>query len=268
MNSISFISSISQFMALVHRDIHMLKNRIWTYVINYGMIYPIVYTFCFAYLQTRIYFGPENITLRSTLFIGNILLVMLILIYKLTVETLLDLESHKFVAYLANSSSCATVIVERIIFISIFSFLVLVPFYPFAKLLLGTQFDTTHAWWPGTFLVLLCSCWFCTSYCMCAMVYMPTTKALTNFWTRVNQPLFTFGGFWIPLATLSSYSPVLGYLSYANPFIYITEGLRRSLLANPNFLNLYICCSFLSLAGIILTILAIYLFKKRLDCVK
>ena len=49
------------FMQFLRRDIYVYTRQLRDHVINYALIFPALYIFCFAYLQTQIYFhGQRN----------------------------------------------------------------------------------------------------------------------------------------------------------------------------------------------------------------
>lgn len=253
------------FLMFMQRDAYIYWHRKKTYLINYSLIYPALYAFFFAYLQTNLYFGAGNEKLGSMIFVGNILLTMMTLTYKLTIGLLFDLEKNRFIDYQTCILTPHLVLIQRIIFTSLFTFTLLLPFFPFAKLLLGEKLVTTNTNWLAMALILYTSTLFCSAYHMLISCALPNGTYLTQFWARLNQPLLTLGGFLVPLQVINTYSPTLGLLCRANPFIYVTEGLRQTIIGGQGFLPLATCIFFLFFFSVLCTLLALHAFKKRTD---
>ncbi len=257
--------SVLLFLQFLRRDIYIYKKRITKYIINFALIYPVLFSFCFGYIQANTYFGAMQKTLGTIVFIGNILLIMIILTFTITSELLFDLANERFIDYQMSILHPRLVLLERIIFTSLFTFCMLLPFYPISKLILGNSFDTTHLSWPAIICMLYVSSLCCAAYHILAMCILKGPHLMTRFWMRINHPLFFFGGFRIPRNIMTEFSPLLGYLNLANPMIYVTEGLRQAAIGSTQFLPLWICIIALLIFSLLFTLFAFYFFKKRVD---
>jgi ABC-type polysaccharide/polyol phosphate export permease len=233
--------------------------------INYALCYPITYAISFAYIQTNIIFGSGNDYLGTMLFAGNIIIIMLLISYKTTIELLFDLEHNRFINYQIITLNPRLVILERIFFASLYTFILSSPFFIVAKLCLGSSLQTDQTSWISLYAVLYAGSLCCASYHQFAALLLRSSSSISTLWARVNHALITFGGFWIPLYLFKQYSLLLGALIYLNPMAYITEGLRRSLLGTPNFMPVPIAVFALYGFSILFIILSWYVFKKRVD---
>ncbi len=253
------------FLQFLKRDFYIHSKQIKSYLINYVISYPLTGAFAFAYLQTNIYFGTGQARLGTMLFSGNILLVLMLITYKQTIELLFDLENNKFINYQISILHPRLVILERIIFTSLFTFALSLPYFPVAKLILWSHLDTSATSWPQLLVILYLGSLCCSAYHQLASLVLKSSSQITTLWARVNQVLLHLGGFWIPLYIVRAYSEWLGYVVYLNPLVYISEGLRQALLGGDQFLSFGQCASALIIFSVIFVLLTWRIFKKRVD---
>lgn len=260
------LTTFSLFFRFMQRDLYLYKNRIIQYVVNYAVIYPTIHALAFGYLQSNAYFGSNASDMGTILFTGNFLIVIIILTYKLSIELLFDLEGDRSIDFQITILNPRLLIIQKIIFSTLFSSIILLPYFPIAKLLLGHLFVSANTVWPYLLCIQIASCLLCSVYNHLIACLLPDSNSIGFFWRRINTPLVTIlGGFWIPWYALRNFSPMLGILTLANPFIYITEGIRQSILQSDRFLSFGVCLSMLLLFSLILTLWTFYAFKKRLD---
>lgn len=260
------LANLSLFFRFMQRDFYLYKNRIVQYIVNYAIIYPVIHAFAFGYLQSNIYFGQQLQEMGTILFTGNFLIVIVILTYKLSIELLFDLEGDRYIDYQITLFSPRLLLIERILFSTLFSCVILLPYFPVAKLLLGSLFYTQHANWLQLAAIVFASCLMCSSYNHLVACALPDSNKIGFFWRRVNTPLVTIlGGFWIPWFAIKKFSTMLGYMTLANPFIYVTEGIRQSILQSQNFLPFFASLSMLLFFSVVLAGCTLYVFKRRMD---
>lgn len=253
------------FMQFLKRDLHTHRKHFRDYLINYGLLYPAIYAVTLAYLQTNTYFGSGNSRLGTILFAGNILVALMVITYKQTISLLFDLENDRFIDYQITILPPRLVIACRIFSTSLLAFVLALPFFPVAKLLVYSQLYTQNTVWWQLVVILYLASLCCSAYHQCATLILPSTRQITSLWSRVNHILINFGGFWIPLQTLYAFSPIVGTLAQANPLIYISEGLRQALIGGDQFLSFTICSIMLLAFTLFFTIIAWYQFQRRTD---
>jgi ABC-type multidrug transport system permease subunit len=216
-------------------------------------------------LQTNILFGSGNERLGTMLFTGNIIVIMMVISYKHTIDLLFDLEHGRFIDYQLMLLNPRLLILERIIFAGFYTCIFSLPFFPVAKICLGSYLETTHTSWLQVIFVIFVGSLCCAAYHQTAALMLKRSNQISTLWARINHILINFGGFWIPLYIFREYSPILGYAVYINPFLYITEGLRRAVLASDEFLSVWLCIGMLAGFTILFIVASWYLFKKRVD---
>lgn len=259
-----YIPTIKVFFYFLWRDIYVYSKKIYANIINYTLLYPFIYAFTFIYLQASIYFQDNSVYMGTLISGGSIMLPMMFLTYNITFALLFDLEQNRFIDYQIILLSPRLVLLERMIFATLFSFVLTVPFFPVAKLLLGPHLDLSNTSWPALIGMLFVGSLCFASYQLLAACILKSNQIRT-FWARVNGLFITFGGFWIPLEVMAKYSAILGICVQFNPALYVTEGIRQAILKSPLFFSIHYCITILLGMSILFTILAWYFFKKRTD---
>jgi len=258
-------SSLRTFFYFLWRDSYVQSKHGGYLLINYILLYPIIQGVSFLYLQPSILFNEPNPILNTTMFIGNILLLIMILTYKLAIPLLFDLDQDRFIDYQIITLRPHLVLLERILFASIFTWLLLSPIFPIVSFYFPSYFDTSAtSWWRVQF-ILYCGSLFCAAYHTFMACALQSPRDIRRLWIRYNQVLFILGGFFIPWHIISQTSPMLGYITRFNPMMYITEGLRQAFLNDARFFPYWQCVAVLLVASCIMIIFAWRTFKKRVD---
>lgn len=253
------------FFQFLYRDFYVYLKRIQTYAINFIVLYPLTYIVSFAYIQAKAYFGIDNITQATIFFSGNVILLAMSLAFEFTIILLFDLENDRTIDYRITRLDPLLVLLEHIVFTTLFSFILLLPFFPITALVLQKNFDISHISWPLLFLMLFLSCLCCATYHLLVACALKNSKQIVHFWMRCNLPLMTLGGFWVPWYIMNQYSQYLGILTLFNPLLYATEGMRQAIIGGNMFLSASSCGLGLIIFSLIFTILTSWLFKKKVD---
>lgn len=260
----AFRHSFYVFLYYMQRDFYIYGKQFWTYFINYIIITPLKLGVFFAYLQKNIYFATQEAEQGTILFIGSLIIPLLVITFTVTVDLLFDIEGDRFISYQLSILNPKLVLVQRIIFASIFTFILTVPLFPMVKLFVGNNLVTDHTSWIKFTCIVAASALCCASYNVLAMCILPLKK-MRIFWSRVNSPLMNLAGLWAPLFAIKQFSPFLGVIAYANPLLYMIEGMRQTTLPSEQFLPFWLCIIMLCFFSLVCTMFAWYFFKKRMD---
>lgn len=260
------MQKLAIFIQFLRRDYYVQMQNLQRYIINYVIIQPIVWSLLTGYLQANTYFGSSNITQNTILFSGTIVVTLLVVTFVQALDLLFDFDGDCYIHYQIIVLSPILVLLERILFSSIICFLMVAPFYPISKMILQGYLDTSNTNWALVMLLLYFGSLCCSAYNIMAMCILKTASSTDTLWKRFNAPMIDFGGMWVPWAVIYQFSPILGYITYINPLIYISEGLKQAMIGGPQFLSFSLCIGMLSLFTIMFTLLAWYFFKKRTDC--
>ncbi len=260
------ITNFYIFYQFLIRDTYVHIRHHWnTILLNHVIIYPMLYSISFAYILTNAYFGADHVSTGTMLFAGNIIIPMIVSAYKITFDLFFDMQNNRFVDYQIILLNPKLLILERIFFAWLFTFCTSLPFYPIAKLLIGSNLDFSNTNWIQVILMLALGSLFCVSYHQLVSCMITRRDQIGILWSRVNDIFISFGGFWFPLAVMYVYWPAFGTLMYLNPMIYVTEGLRSAILGGNEFLSVYICAPILFSMSMICIVFTCSFFKKRMD---
>lgn len=257
--------SLTVFLQFLRRDFYIYSKQIKNFLINFGILRPLFFSFSFAYIQANIVFKTQQSKFVTVFLIGNAMTIIMILTFTLASKLLFDFEQNRFIDYQISILHPRLVILEQILFYSLFSFAIMLPFFPITKLLLRDSFQTTLTSWPQAFLILYLGSLCCAAYHLLAMCIMKGSNSIVTLWMRINIPMFILGGFWVPLHVIHKSFPSLSFLTYFNPIIYITEGLRSAILGTPEFLPVGACALALLGFSVVFTLLTFHFFKKKTD---
>jgi ABC-2 type transport system permease protein len=225
----------------------------------------VIHSFIWGYVFPSIYFGAHDPLAATTMFAGTIVVNLVVLANIVNIGLLFDMENVRYIDFQLTLLSPRLIMVQRILFTSFFTFIILAPFFPISKLLLGSWFVTTNTCWPALMLIVYLGALVSSAYTQLYACIVPNSRKLRSFWMRINFALITFAGFLVPWYVMKQFSSILGYVLLLNPLLYITEGLRQAILGSPQYLSLWICCSMLMLWTALLTVASWYFFKKRAD---
>lgn len=253
------------FLQLLRRDAYVTFKRAHVFGINLGIIYPLMYSLCFLYIEPRVMFA-ENIAHNGSItFIGQILMFAFITSFGATITLLFDLTGDRLIDYQRTFIDARLLIIERLVFAGFFSFILLMPFFPVAKLLFPQAFIIPNASWLSLAWIILLISFMTSAYHLMAACIMQGPHQIGRLWIRYNEALLIFGGIIVPWYIIYRTSPILGYIALLNPMMYATEGARQALLRSPDFFPLWVSSIVMIIVTIICTIVACSVFKKRMD---
>lgn len=253
------------FFQLLRRDFYIFGKRLKTYGLNYLVIYPLLAIFIFGYMQPGVIFGPGSAKASIILMVGTFALNSVQICFSLISPLMYDIEGDRFIDYQIMLLPPRLLFFELIAFPAIFSFIIAMPFFPLARLLLPSYFVTLNTSWFGLLLMNLICSYFFASYVMMVMCFIKRSFNVRYFWIRINWPLVVLGGFWVPWALLNSRFKIYSWIALLDPYTYITEGLRSALVGNNQFIAYPICILALIFFSVVFNILALNFFKRKLD---
>jgi len=253
------------FFQLLHRDFYIFGKRLKTYGINYLIIYPLLAILIFGYIQPGVIFGAGSAKASIILMVGTFALNSVQICFSLISPLMYDIEGDRFIDYQMMLLPPRVLFFELIAFPALFSFIIAMPFFPLARLLLPSYFDALNTSWVGLLLMNLVCSYFFASYVLMVMCFIKRSFNVRYFWIRINWPLVVLGGFWVPWALLNSRFKLYSWLALIDPYTYITEGLRSALVGNDPFIAYPICILALIFFSGVFNILALYFFKRKLD---
>jgi ABC-2 type transport system permease protein len=251
-------------LTFLRRDVTIVLPRLPRLIVQYSIMYALLYGICFGYLVPRISLG-HNAQAATLVFIGIINFALLGLGFAANADFLVDFERDRFIDYQLIILPPRWIIMGKFIFGSCLITLCFLPFYPAIKFMFGDAFDLSRAYFPAVVLMLLAASCMSAAYHLFFFCLIKQFKNLRHMWRRINYPMTMLGGFLIPWHVMMKFSPYLGYLVLLNPLIYVSEGLRSAFLDDDCFIPYQHCLVMLMVYTVVSIGLTWFFFKRKVD---
>lgn len=252
---------------LLLREWFRLRDRVRTDIVNALFFWPVTYAICSGYCAPVTYFGP-NPKQATLFFAGMFLLVVFIFSYTYALFIMQEQIGGKLLQYQVSVTSFFAVYSARFIVGMGRTMLMLLPFFPMAKLVLGVQLYTDELSWVALCGVITVGAFLGTAYGLFLTTMLKGLIDADNAWARYIEPLLWLGGLSAPLSVLFATSSIFGYAALCNPFMYVTEAVRGLFLPALNaFIPLPFCMAVVIGAGMLFTRLSYVRMRKQLDIV-
>lgn len=258
------ISSWHVFKNLLAADLKIFKHHFVNKLIDLG-IYITVITTITVYILP--FFGlPQDygIIMVSGIIAG----VGIMELYPNSIGLASDLTGNKTITYMLILPIPSWLIpIKNICYFALTSVMIGIFSIPIAKALLGNLFDLSAVNWLlfGAFFIL--SAIFFGTFTIILATTMKDLATSDRVWLRFIFPLWFLGGYQFTWYSLYSLYPWLAYIDLLNPFIYVTEGIRATMLGQEGYIPLWICTIMLIFFIIIFGFIGVYRLKKQLDFV-
>lgn len=185
-----------------------------------------------------------------------------------TTQFIADLDGNRKIEYYLTLPLPASLyFIEQICYFAIRAGSLSLGIIPMIKIILWNQFTFSHATFLSTLIIFMSSLFFCATMSVITASTVKDINHLGHVGIRTLLPMFSLGGTQYSWFTLYAISPVLSYLSLANPLLYATEGMHAAILGQSGYLPLWICILATLAFTILLGAWGIQRMKKRLDCV-
>lgn len=250
------------FAALMRRDLKIIKKTIGKDIIDGGIL-CLLQVLIFGKLLPIMGMPIASI---GPLYLVNICQILFLLGFNLAFNLVFDLKFDRFIQYhftlpinkkwLFGQYVCSFMV--KCITISL-------PLVSMGLFLLRDVIVLTHANWLAFALI------YATSMVFFALLFLTLSFRyefkwfLDNIWPRRLSPLFLLSASFFPWYKVQAFSKFFGYLFLLNPITYITEGFRRTLLADTNYLPFWLCLSVICLAIMCLIFVLNRAMIKRLN---
>ncbi|MEX0849003.1 MAG: hypothetical protein WD055_02145 [Candidatus Dependentiae bacterium] len=254
--------NINVFFALLHRDILLLKRKLWSKLID-GLFMCFIIVTTTGYLLPALgmpadMIGPMFVNIFFNIFFmfGFSLAVNMIneIKYKGRLYYLLTLPVNKFwvfASYITTFMIEATIIIAPLLILGLFILqnkIVFVQPHPILFI-----------------LIYLASLLFFGIFMLFFSVHYTYNWFLDNVWSRRLSPMFSFGSTFFIWQQAFAITPLLAYAMLCNPLTYICEGLRFGFIGGNKFINGWLCL----IAIVSFTMTTMFFLntsiKKRLD---
>lgn len=251
--------------AIFKRDTKVYFRHWLRSFINYGIIYPTLWSISFGLLLPYYGLGHQDALMTTMMICGSFIWIVLPVTYHLNMDLMYEINNKGYIWYYLTFAPSTLLLVERLIFSTFISLVSAVPFFCMIKLILGNLFLSATLSVPLLLGIITSSGLFCGAFNIFTMTIVYNDIQMTNFFIRIVMPAVNFGCFLVPWYAMRSIHPLIGFLTLANPFTYITDGLRSSIVGNSLFIPASYCVGALTGFAMIFIILAAFFFKRKTD---
>ncbi len=139
--------------------------------------------------------------------------------------------------------------------------------FPLSKILLFHQFDLSKISYLRFIAIYLSGNLFFGFFSLWLTSMLRGIDGVGGLWARVINPMWMFGAYFYSWESAYKVSPLVGYLHFINPMVYIMEGSRAAALGQEGYLPFWFCLVMVWIFIFACAFHAISKLKKRLDCV-
>ena len=256
------LSSARVVGAMLRRDMQILSKGFFDRFINYAL-FMFFQSIVFGYLTPLMGMPKEMIT---TIFLGSIIFAIAAVCFSRSLAIMNDVNFGKHINFeLGLPIHRSWILVRYMLSLMIEFFVLSAPLLPFGKLYLGSLLNFSDMRILPLLGIYLCQLSFFASFFLALALLFDFHWYLDNVWPRILTPMQLLGCLFYSWYGLKSVFPFAARVMLFNPFVYLVEGLRGTILAPAGFLPAWFCALGL------LTWTAVSLFfahvglKKRLD---
>lgn len=250
------------FLALLQRELIVLRKELKDALID-GIIVIGIDALTYGYLFPLMGMQQKMI---APIFIGSVFVIFFMLSYSKGLEVIFDLKYSRFIDYHMtlpiSRSWLFAVYVARMV---LHSLVIALPIIIIGAFLFGAQIPAHTINIPAFLVMSLLTLIFSSILFLALCFYYSYNWFMVNIWPRRLTPLFCIGSIFFPWKMVNAFSPSLGILFLFNPFTFMAEGLRSTLLGSTDYIS-PIICMFAIIGWTILALLIMIMgIRKRLD---
>jgi ABC-2 type transport system permease protein len=262
--STKIIAYAKTFMHLLHADLTGYKQLYVHKLIN-ALIWAGIVILVTAYMFPM--FGMnQNIAMFAVATVSGVTGIMEL--FPNVAAMTHDLHSNRVLSYEVTLPLPTWMVLVKVqLFYACTSALVGLWTLPFGLALIPTKIDMSHFAFGKFLLMFVASSLFFGSFSFFLTTFVKNMRYVSTIWSRVVFPLWFLGGFQFSWHMLKTLNPTLAYISLANPFVYVMEGMRAAILGQDGSLPFWYCLAATLLLTTIIGYIGTIRFAKKLDCV-
>lgn len=235
---------LSVFWHIIKKELYILKRSLSDKFID-GAIVVASQVLVFGYLLPLIGMPIEII---APTFIGTIIQLCFSIGYGLSLRLVFDLEHTRFIDYYLTLPVhkhwvFAVYLTHFVIEVAITT----LPLFSLGIIALGKNFVTVAPNLPLFFIVYIASLILMASIFLACSFRYSFKWFFDNLWPRRLSPFFLLSSVLFPWKKVYAISHILGILFLCNPFTYVAESIRSTLIGGPAYISATLCLPMLML---------------------
>lgn len=225
-----------QVLVLVAREWRMYKKRLRGMTVNLLIIQPLSFSGIQGYIKPLMYFGPPLGRRAMMLMGGAVLMYFIHRSFSFATAFFFDVHRQNQVQVQAQSIPVWLIYLVRVGFSTFWTWLLLTPSFPIAKLILRSSMYTADTVWWELFGVMLLVAFVLNTYAFMCISAVSSLYGISKVRVRLNEILMFLGGFNAPWIAMYYSGKVWGILGLCSPFLYGTEAIRQALIPGTDML--------------------------------
>lgn len=188
--------------------------------------------------------------------------------WSVTTQFISDLEGSRVINYyLTLPLRSSLFFIKQIVFYALRSMTSALLIIPLSKVMLLDKFNLVPDSIVHFALTFVMSCLLCATLSLFMVSLVKGMSQIDNVSMRFLFPMWFFGGSQFSWQTLHGISPMLSYISLANPLLYAMEAMHVSFLGQPGYLPFWLCIGMMCLFTFAFGYVSTHRLMRRLDCV-
>ncbi|MDQ5940887.1 MAG: type transport system permease protein [Candidatus Dependentiae bacterium] len=260
---------LMQMYLLLCRHWFMIKDSLVDSVINYVFVWPFLWGISNGTFLPAASFGSQGAIAKGTeLVLGMLLLQLMVGTFMPLVLLLGEREESGILRYHVMATSYAAAFFSRLFFFTLYTALMMMPFFPMVKLFIGSNLYTDQLnWFALEGFVFLASA-MAISYGFCVFGLIRTMHDIEYAWSYGIEPFLWLSGMWVPVYAIAKCGvPGINWVLLCNPFAYMTEALRQLFFHEVCFAPFSQCMAVMVSSTLFFILAGYWLLKRRLKAV-
>jgi len=177
-----------------------------------------------------------------------------------------DFEGDRIISYYSTLPIPTSLVFIRLFLTySLSAMLMALWVIPLGKLVLWHQFSLSVIHVPKFLLAVIFMSFLYGALTLWVASFVPAMERISTVWIRFIYPMWFLGGYQFSWYVLHNFFPNLACLNLLNPFTYVMEMIRASILGQEGYINFWLCLVALTLFIIFFMWHGIKRLKTKLD---
>jgi ABC-2 type transport system permease protein len=252
----------SVLQALLYTDFLLFKRIVGTRITDLS-IEVVTVVGVFGYLLPA--FGLEN-AYGSFMIAGMCATAGMFEVFPSIMNLAADFEGDRIVSYYSTLPIPTSFVFIRLFLTYSLSAMVMALWVvPVSKLVLWNQFSLSAIHVPKFLLAVIFISLLYGALILWVTSFVRSMETINSVWMRFIYPMWFLGGYQFSWYVLNGFAPKLSYINLLNPFTYVMEMIRSSMLGQEGYINFWLCLVALSLFTLFFMWHGIKRLKTKLD---
>lgn len=253
-----------QAQVLIAREWKMYAKRLRGMMVNLLIIQPFSFAGIQGYIKPLMYFGPPLGRRAMMLMGGAVLMYFIHRTFSFATSFFFDVHRQHQVQVQAQSMPLLLIYIVRIGFSTFWTWLLLTPSFPLAKIILRSSMYTVDTVWWQLFLVMFLVALMMNAYAFMCISAVTSLYGISKVRVRLNEILMFLGGFNAPWVAMYYSGKLWGILGLFNPFLYGTEAIRQALIPGVDMLPYVVTVPALLAWSVLFIMVGYHLLQRQL----